>query len=156
MSSRPRTASRTPLLPIIYIFQQVWRKVCSTLKLLTVGDSYRIAGQAPRGSFRGRAPPNEICAPKRGLCPEEINRFDAIGVQFEAKILVITLEFVGKNCFFRRFCHKHRLSSRSHSRIFENSRIFWEEDLFFLVFTSEFVEIRVGHFLRLVRTLKFK
>ena len=60
--------------------------------------------QRHRGAFRGRALPNrEIVPPKRGLCPEKINRLGAIAVQFEAKILVITLEFVGKNCFFVDF-----------------------------------------------------
>ena len=43
------------------------------------------------GAFQGRAtqmtacaPPNEYCAPKRGLRPEEIHRFGAIEVQIEA------------------------------------------------------------------------
>ena len=48
---------------------------------------YNKAGPAPRGGeFRGRSPsPNENCDPlKRGLCPEEINRLGAIGVQIEA------------------------------------------------------------------------
>ena len=61
-------------------------------------------GPAPQGAFRGHAPPNDCLFPsKRGLCPEEINRLGAIGVQFVAKILVITREFVGKNCFFEDF-----------------------------------------------------
>ena len=36
------------------------------------------AGLAPRGAFRGIAPP------ERGLCPEEINRLGAAGLQIEA------------------------------------------------------------------------
>ena len=51
------------------------------------------SGPAPRGgAFRGRAPSNDcLCPPKRklrppkrGLCPEEINRLGAIGKQIEA------------------------------------------------------------------------
>ena len=48
---------------------------------------------APRGAYRGRAPPNgclcplkrKLCPPKRGLCREEINRLGATGVQIEAQ-----------------------------------------------------------------------
>ena len=44
------------------------------------------------GAFRGRAPQitacdlpkRELCPPKRGLCPEEINHRGDTGVQFEA------------------------------------------------------------------------
>ena len=50
------------------------------------------SGPAPWGAFRGCAapndclcPPNKSCAPpKQGLCPEEINRLGATGVQIEA------------------------------------------------------------------------
>ena len=54
---------------------------------------YRPGATGGGGAFRGRAPqmtacvpPNENCAPppKRGLCPDEINRLGAIGVQIEA------------------------------------------------------------------------
>ena len=42
-------------------------------------------GPAPRGAFRGHAPPNDcLCPLKRELCPEEINRLGAVGVQIEA------------------------------------------------------------------------
>ena len=53
---------------------------------------------APRGAYRGRAPPNENCAPpKRGLCPEEINRLGASGAKIEVQISVfcgLTPDFV--------------------------------------------------------------
>ena len=51
------------------------------------------SGPAPRGGIPGPCPPkwvlvpppNENCAPpKRGLCPKEINRLGAFGVQIEA------------------------------------------------------------------------
>ena len=70
-----------------------------------------------------------------------MNRLGAIGVQFEAKILFITLEFEGKNWFFVDFEIKAPIVFVASLRIHENLRIFWEEDLF-LVLTSEFVEIR--------------
>ena len=66
------------------------------------------------GAFQGRSlpndclcPPNENCAPKRGLCPKEINRLWATGVQIEA------LDFHNsayrptirvQELFFRNFC----------------------------------------------------
>ena len=79
--------------------------------LVTVDCIYLATGPALRGggggAFRSRAPQMAACAPqakivlpKRGLCPEEINRLGDIGEQFEAKILVITLEFVGTRTVF--------------------------------------------------------
>ena len=50
------------------------------------------------GAYRGRTPLNDcLCPPKRGLCPEEINRFGATGVQIEAQIGVC-------HRYFRYFC----------------------------------------------------
>ena len=64
-------------------------------------------GSAPRGAFRSRAPPNDCLCPvkrklncallKRGLCPEEINRLGATGVQIEAQVGVCQR-------YFRNFC----------------------------------------------------
>ena len=56
------------------------------------------------------------------------------------KILVITPEFVSKNCFFADFAIK-TLFLWFHPRIREISRIF-RTKIFFLVFTPEFVEFR--------------
>ena len=68
--------------------------------LSTIYD-IRTAGPAPRGEFRGRAPPNDcLCPPKRRLCPEEINRLGAIGVQIEAGDSQIG-EY---RSYFRNFC----------------------------------------------------
>ena len=60
---------------------------------------------APGGAYRGRAPPTgclcpskrKLFPPKRGLCPEEINRLGATGAQFKAQISVfcgLTPDFV--------------------------------------------------------------
>ena len=53
---------------------------------------YFTSGSAPRGTFRGRAlpidclcPQTKIGPPKRGLCPEKINRLGATGAQIETK-----------------------------------------------------------------------
>ena len=50
------------------------------------------------GAYRGRAPPTDcLCPPKRGLCPEEINRLGASGAQIEVQISVfcgLTPDFV--------------------------------------------------------------
>ena len=64
------------------------------------------------------APPNESCAPpKRGLCPAEMKKIGAVGVQIEAEIGVWHRPI-------RNFCGLHR--------ILQN---FWEEDLFlFFIF----------------------
>ena len=63
------------------------------------------ADPAPRGAFRGRAPQMTACAPqtkivpppKRGLCPDEINRLGATGMQIEAQIGVC-------HWYFSNFC----------------------------------------------------
>ena len=63
---------------------------------------------APRGGIPGPCPPKwllvppqtKIVPPKRGLCPEEINRLGAIGVQIEAQIGVCD----------RYFCNFWRLT----------------------------------------------
>ena len=65
-----------------------------------------VTGQARRhgGAFRGCAPPNDclcppewkLSPPKRGLCPEEINRLGATGVQIEAQISVCDRFSAGK------------------------------------------------------------
>ena len=67
--------------------------------------SATVADPAPRGAYRGLAPPNDclcppkrkLCPAKRGLCPEEINRLGATGVQIEAQVGVC-------HCYFRAFC----------------------------------------------------
>ena len=111
---------------------------------------YLPPGPAPRrgGAFRGCAPPNDcLCPPKRELCPhkgglcsEEINRFGAICVQFEAKILVNTIEFVGKNCFFADFAINTDCLYGLTPALMKIREYFGRS--FFLVSTSEFVEIR--------------
>ena len=89
------------------------------------------AGPAPRGSIPGPCPPNHcLCSAKREMCPPSEDcapKKVTSSVPMECssrpqnpKILVITSEFVSKNCFFR---------------------IFRNEDIFFLVFILEFVEI---------------
>ena len=73
----------------------------SQLKILRK-DKTR-ADPAPRGAYRGRAPPKwllvppkrKLFPPKRGLCPEEINRIGATGVQIEAQIGDVFMTFLG-------------------------------------------------------------
>ena len=77
-------------------------------------------------------PPKQVlCSPKRSLCPEQINRLGAIGIQFEANIVVITLEFVGKNCFFVDFAINTNCLCGLTSGFMKILRKFWEEDLFY-------------------------
>ena len=101
------------------------------------------------------APPNENCAPpKRGLCPEEINRLGAIGVQFEVKILIITLEFVGKNYFFVDFAINTNCLC-GYTPGFMKIRVYFGRKTFFLVFTSEVVEIRTFFGMKTMNLWKF-
>ena len=84
-----------------------------------------------RRAFRGPAPSQitacapqaRIVPPKRGLCPYESNRLDAIGVQFEVR----DSQNIGHH---PRICGLEPLFRRFHG-----------EDLFF-VFTPESVEFR--------------
>ena len=75
---------------------------------------YCTADQAPRGAYRGRAPPTDclcppkwkLCPSKRELCCEEINRLGASGAQIEVQIRVFCgltpdfLTFLGWRPFF--------------------------------------------------------
>ena len=119
---------------------------------------------------------------KRGLCPKEINRLGATGVQFEAWDSQNTgyhSRINEQELLFHRFCNKDGLflwlqpkiheNSRLHLRIRENLHVFCDEDQnlwnfayflrwrpFFLVFTPDFVEFRVEHLFLLVHTLEFE
>ena len=161
------------------------------------------SGPAPRGSFRGRAPKSLLVPPKRELCPPSENcapkkltgsvLLECKSSPETPKILLITLKFVSKDCFFVDFAMntdcfcgltpeimKLRVDFGTktfilfyfllftseleeictifvmEARICENASTFSDEDLVFLVFTSECADIRVGHFFRLVHTLEFK
>ena len=82
-----------------------------------VSDLTSSAGPAPRGAFRGCAPPNHcLCPTKWELCPPPSKDCPPTKVTSlmplkcnsrpeTLKMLIITLEFVSKNCFFRRFCN---------------------------------------------------
>ena len=102
------------------------------------------------GAYRGRAPQITACAPKKELClpngdcaPKKVAGWVPLKCSSRPetpKMLVITPEFVNKNCFFADFVIK-TLFLWFHPGICENSRIFCNKELFF-VFTPEFVEIR--------------
>ena len=95
-----------------------------------------------RGAFRGRAPQITACTPqtrivppKRGLCPEEINKLGATEAQFEAGGSQNTgyhARIREQELAFRRFCNKDHLFLWLHPRIHESSRVVWNEDPFFL------------------------
>ena len=99
-------------------------------------------GPAPRGAFRGRAPPIDcLCPPKQKLCPPsedcapkkltDSGLLECKSRPKTPKLVVTALEFVSKNCFFVIFVNLHRISFK-----------FWDENLFFFVLASEFVETR--------------
>ena len=72
----------------------------------------------PRSREAGDAP-----APKRGLCPEKINRLGATGVQIETedtRLGVCRPRIRMQELHFRIFVNFHRISFK-----------FWDEDLFF-------------------------
>ena len=73
-------------------------------------------------------PPSEDCAPKK------LTGSRLLECKSRPKIpkpVFTALEFVSKNCVFVIFVNLRRISFK-----------FWDEDLFFLVFTSDFVENR--------------
>ena len=103
------------------------------------------SGPAPRGALRGRAPKSLLVSPKRGLCPEEINRLGATGVQIEPRDSQNTAyhpKIREQELFFRRFCNERRLFLWTHPRNYETSRIFWDEDLYFILFFAFHLRIR--------------
>ena len=76
------------------------------------------SGPAPQGAIRGRAPinhclfppkrelipPSKDCAPRKLTC---LGLLECNSRPETPKILVITPEFLSKNCFFSRFCKLH-------------------------------------------------
>ena len=66
------------------------------------------------GGHSGAVPPPQMTAcapPKRGLCPKEINRLGASGVQIESQIVVfcgLTTDFM---TFFLLFFEEHLFSA---------------------------------------------
>ena len=69
-----------------------------------------------------------VCAPKTRTVPPQARFVPRRNEQFEAKILVITLEFASKNFFFGRLCDKYRL-------FFNKIRkYFWKLLCYFFVF----------------------
>ena len=113
-----------------------------------------------RGAYRGRAPPtgclwppNENCSPpKRGLCPEKINRLGASGAQIEAQINVfcgLTPDFVTflgwRPFFFFEICF--RLENSSEDLFFFEITFFRpEKPLEILISAGKSLEISVKTF----------
>ena len=102
-------------------------------------------GPAPRGRISGPCPPNNcLCSPNENCAPssEDCAPKKLTGsVLLECKsrpetpnTLIIALEFVSKNCFFFSFCGL--TAEFMKLRVYYGTKTF-----FFLVFTSEFVEI---------------
>ena len=83
-------------------------------------------------------PPSEDCTPKKVTSSVPLK---CSSRSETPKILVITPEFVSKNCFFADFVIKI-LFLWFHPKIRKNSRIFLRWRAFFFVFTPEFMKIR--------------
>ena len=91
-------------------------------------------GPAPRGAFLGRVPPNDC------LCPEEINRLGAGGVQIEAldsQNRAYCPRIREQELIFRNVCGL--APDFIKLRVYFGTKTF---SVFFLVFTLEFVENR--------------
>ena len=93
------------------------------------------AGPAPREhsgavppQMTACAPPSEDYAPKKLIDSRLLECKSRLRTP---KLVFTALEFVSKNYFFVIFVNLHRISFK-----------FWDKDLFFLVFTSEFGENR--------------
>ena len=97
-------------------------------------------------------PKQELYPPKLGLCPKESNRLGATDCSSRPespKILVITTEFVSKNCFFADFLC-------GYTPEFVKIRAYIEIKTILLVFTPDFAEFRDENFCFLVHTLGFE
>ena len=92
------------------------------------------SGPAPRGAFRSRALPNENCEPPSEVCaPKKVTGSVILKRRSRPetpKILLITPEFVSKNCFFADFAIKTFFCMWFQPRIRGFSHIFWDADLF--------------------------
>ena len=98
----------------------------------------------PREHFGAVLPQITACAPQARVVPQrKLDWLGATGVQFEAKtpkLLVVTPEFVSKNCFLAgKFCNEN-LFLWFNPEI-HKIRAFLEMKTF-LVFTPDFVEFR--------------
>ena len=101
----------------------------------------RNSGPAPLGgSIPGPWPPNDCLCPPNENCaspsddcaPKKLTGLGLPECKLRPKtpkVVFTALEFVSKNCLSVIFVDLQRISFK-----------FWGEDLFFLVFTSEFVE----------------
>ena len=83
-------------------------------------------GPVPQEGIPGPCPPSEDCVPKKLTGP---GLLECKSRPKTPKLVFTALKFVIKNCFFVIFVDLHQVSFK-----------FWDENLFFLVFTSEFVE----------------
>ena len=88
------------------------------------------------GGIPGSCPPNDcFCPPPSEDCGSkkltDLGLLECKSRPKTPKLLFTALEFVSKNCFSVIFVNLH-----------QNSFKFWDEDLFFLVVTSEFEENR--------------
>ena len=107
------------------------------------------SGPAPRGAFRGRAPQIIACAPPSEDCaPKKLTGSVLLECKSSPetpKILLITLKFVSKNCFFVDFAMNTDCFCGLTPEIMKLRVYFGMKTLilfYFLLFTSEFVEIR--------------
>ena len=127
-------------------------------------DNPRLAPQGHSGAVPPQitacAPPNHcLCPPSEDCAPKKLRgsvKLKCNSRPETPKILVITREFVSKNCFLVNFaistvCLCGFIPEFMKIRVYLGTKIF-----FFSVFTLEFVKICVKHLFRLVHTLKFK
>ena len=126
----------------------------SSHKHLTNNVTQRVhcpAGPVPRGEgITGTClPKRKLCPPpppKRELCPKKLTGSVLLKCNSrpETQNTGCHRRISEQERFFRRFRKKHGLLRWLHPKIHENSRMFGNENLFFLVFISEFVKIRTA------------
>ena len=118
-------------------------------------------GPAPRGGIPRQCPPiRELFPPKRGLCPKKVTSSVPLECSLRPetlKRLVVTLEFVSKNCFFFFADFAIKIFFLwFHPRNRENSCIFLDEDLFFWSLPQNLWKFVMKTFAFLVHTLDFE
>ena len=138
--------------------------VCSLF--LSIGKDQKKDFNRPGGGIGGRGrhsgafPPNENFAhpSSKDYAPKKVTGSVPLKCSSRPetlKILVVTLEFVSKNCFFADFAIKTLFCGTIPKivkiRAFFQMKVFF----FFLVFTPELVKIRNENLRFLVHTLEF-
>ena len=127
--------------------------------VVTLGEGQKkdfTSSGATGEAFRSSAPKRELCPPSEDCAPKKVK--SSVPLKCSSRpgtlnILVVTPEFVSKNCFFADFAIK-TLFFGSTPEI-EKICVFFELKTFFFGFIPEFAEICDENICFLVHTFQF-